>query len=287
MTRYMCISYYNSRIDEFDRCSQLSHWTNRTSSLLFIIGVASRASVRILCVAVASCCCSLNLGRPGYIIIIIIIIIALDNAPYKMLHKLKSACSIRKTNSEQVRLQVFRKSHWTNRQIPQFNRQLIPTAGTSNSKGSQTPVRPVARHNKIPTNYIYTYIFYILPPHGCALLWPSAARRPWTSEQPCRRRWYLIASVLRAAGHVIYITTSLQTDSHERVCKESESRVVHRSGTWIPGSDGPWVGWTPGSNGPRVGWTPGRIDTRVGWTPGSDHNCCGFLRVASGHDFVI
>ena len=30
------------------------------------------------------------------IIVIIIIIIALDNAPYKMLHKLKSACSIRK-----------------------------------------------------------------------------------------------------------------------------------------------------------------------------------------------
>ena len=33
-----------------------------------------------------------------------------------------------KTNSEQVRLQVFRKSRWTNRQVPQFDRQLIPTA---------------------------------------------------------------------------------------------------------------------------------------------------------------
>ena len=42
------------------------------------------------------------------IIIIIIIIIALDNAPDKMLHKLKSALS-EKNNSEQVRLQVFRK----------------------------------------------------------------------------------------------------------------------------------------------------------------------------------
>ena len=85
--------------------------------------------------------------------VIIIIIIALGNAPYKMLHKLKSACSIRKKpNSEQVHLQVFRKSCETNCQIPQFNRQLIPTAGTSNSKGSQTPIRPVARHNKIPTN---------------------------------------------------------------------------------------------------------------------------------------
>ena len=83
---------------------------------------------------------------------IIIIIIALDNATYKMLHKLKSACFIRKTNSEQVRLQVLRKSCWTNRQVPQFDRQLIPTAGTSNSKGSQTPIRTVARHNKIPTN---------------------------------------------------------------------------------------------------------------------------------------
>ena len=31
-----------------------------------------------------------------YMGIIIIIIIALDNAPYKMLHKLKSACFIRK-----------------------------------------------------------------------------------------------------------------------------------------------------------------------------------------------
>ena len=31
-----------------------------------------------------------------WIIIIIITIIALDNAPYKMLHKLKSVCSIRK-----------------------------------------------------------------------------------------------------------------------------------------------------------------------------------------------
>ena len=73
------------------------------------------------------------------IIIIIIIIIALDNAPYKTLHKLKSACFIRKNNSEQVRLQVFRKSRWTNRQAPQFDRQLIPTAGTSNSLRLSNP----------------------------------------------------------------------------------------------------------------------------------------------------
>ena len=40
-----------------------------------------------------------------------------------MLHKLKSACLSEKNNSEQVRLQVFRKSRWTNRQVPQFDRQ--------------------------------------------------------------------------------------------------------------------------------------------------------------------
>ena len=52
-----------------------------------------------------------------------------------------------------MRLHVFRKSRWTNRHVPQFDRQqLIPTAETSNSKGSQTSIRPMARHNKIPTN---------------------------------------------------------------------------------------------------------------------------------------
>ena len=81
----------------------------------------------------------------------IIILIAFDNAPYKMLHKLKSACSVRKNNSEQVCHQLFCKSR-SYCQVPQFNRQLIPTAGTSNSKGSRTPIRPVARYNKIPTN---------------------------------------------------------------------------------------------------------------------------------------
>ena len=40
--------------------------------------------------------------------IIIIIIIALDNAPYKMLHKLAKVRALsEKTNSEQVRLQVY------------------------------------------------------------------------------------------------------------------------------------------------------------------------------------
>ena len=37
-----------------------------------------------------------DIGARSIIIIINIIIIALDNAPYKILHKLKSACFIRK-----------------------------------------------------------------------------------------------------------------------------------------------------------------------------------------------
>ena len=62
-----------------------------------------------------------------------------------------------------------------------------------------------------------------------------------------------------------------------------------------PGSDGP-----PGRMDPRDGWTSrrmdpgsdGRMDPRDGWTPGSDgppgsdHNCCGFSRGTSGHDFL-
>ena len=82
----------------------------------------------------------------------LILLLHLITHPTKCYTNSKVHARSEKTNSEQVRLQVFRKSRWTNRQIPQFNRQLIPTAGTSNSKGSQTPIRPVARHNKIPTN---------------------------------------------------------------------------------------------------------------------------------------
>ena len=41
-------------------------------------------------------CLGIECVENKIIIIIIIIIIALDNAPYKMLHKLKSACFIRK-----------------------------------------------------------------------------------------------------------------------------------------------------------------------------------------------
>ena len=82
--------------------------------------------------------------------IIIIIIIALDNAPYKMLHKLKSACFIRKTNSEQARLQVFKQKSLDYPSGPSTQQAIIPTAGTSNSKGSQTPIRPVAGTTRSP-----------------------------------------------------------------------------------------------------------------------------------------
>ena len=75
-----------------------------------------------------------------------------DVHPTKCYTNSKVRALSEKNNSEQVHLQVFRKSRWTNRQVLQFDRQLISTAGTSNSKGSQTPIRPVARHNKIPTN---------------------------------------------------------------------------------------------------------------------------------------
>ena len=52
---------------------------------------------------------ALSLGPIKYVhIIIIVIIIALGNVPYKMLHKRVRAPS-EKTNSEQVRLQVFCK----------------------------------------------------------------------------------------------------------------------------------------------------------------------------------
>ena len=62
-----------------------------------------------------------------YLHAMIIISIALGNAPYKMLHKLKSACSIReKNNTEQVRFDAFRKSLRTNRSL---NSTGNPTAG--------------------------------------------------------------------------------------------------------------------------------------------------------------
>ena len=84
--------------------------------------------------------------------ILLLLLLHLITHPTKCYTNSKVRALSEKTNSEQVRLQVFRKSRWTNRQVPQFDRQHIPTAGTSNSKGSQTPIRPVARHNKIPTN---------------------------------------------------------------------------------------------------------------------------------------
>ena len=84
--------------------------------------------------------------------LLLLLLLHLITHPKKCYTNSKVRALSEKTNSEQVCLQVFRKSRWNNRQVPQFDRQLIPTAGTSNSKGSQTPIRPVARHNKIPTN---------------------------------------------------------------------------------------------------------------------------------------
>ena len=85
------------------------------------------------------------------LLLLLLLLLHLITHPTKCYTNSKVRALSEKNNSEQVRLQVFRKSRWTNRQVPQFDRQLIPTAGTSNSKGSQTPIRPMARHNKIPT----------------------------------------------------------------------------------------------------------------------------------------
>ena len=90
--------------------------------------------------------------RSIILLLLLLLLLHLITHPTKCYTNSKVRALSEKTNSEQVRLQVFRKSRWTNCQVPQFNRQLIPTAGTSNSKGSRTPIRPVARHNKIPTN---------------------------------------------------------------------------------------------------------------------------------------
>ena len=83
-----------------------------------------------------------------------IIIIVLDNAPYKMLHKLKRACSIRKNQLwTSTSSSVSHKSQDpTDRSINSTGNPFQQLPGTSSGKGSQTPIRPVARHNKIPTN---------------------------------------------------------------------------------------------------------------------------------------
>ena len=101
------------------------------------------------------CCQDVGAGvcrRSAWLLFLLLLLLHLITHPTKCYTNSKVRALSEKTNSEQVRLQVFRKSRWTNCQVPQFDRQLIPTAGTSNSKGSQAPIRPVARHNKIPTN---------------------------------------------------------------------------------------------------------------------------------------
>ena len=63
----------------------------------------------------------------------IIIILHLITHPTKCDTNSKVHALSEKNNSEQVRLQVFRKSRWTNRQVPQFDRQLIPTENGVNA----------------------------------------------------------------------------------------------------------------------------------------------------------
>ena len=94
----------------------------------------------------------MNLQFNLLLLLLLLLLLHLITHPTKCYTNSKVRVLSEKNNSEQVRLKVFRKSRWTNRQVPQLNRQLIPTAGTSNSKGSQTSTRPAARHNKIPKN---------------------------------------------------------------------------------------------------------------------------------------
>ena len=94
--------------------------------------------------------CSL-LVQIMYNIGIIIIIIALDNAPYKMLHKLKSACSIRKNQ-----LWTSACSSVSQKSRDQLSDPSIQQATHSNSwdqqqQGSQTQIMC----NEIPTEYNY------------------------------------------------------------------------------------------------------------------------------------
>ena len=67
-----------------------------------------------------------------YYYYIIIIIIALDNAPYKMLHKLKSACSIRKNQ-----LWTSASSNVSQKSLDQPSDPSIQQATHSNSWDQQ------------------------------------------------------------------------------------------------------------------------------------------------------
>ena len=65
-------------------------------------------------------------------LLLLLLLLHLITHPTKCYTNSKVRAPSEKTNSEQVRLEVFHKSLRTNRQIPQFNRQPIPTTGTSN-----------------------------------------------------------------------------------------------------------------------------------------------------------
>ena len=91
------------------------------------------------------------------IIIIIIIIIALDNTPYKMLNKLKSACfaASEKTNSEQVRLiQVVLRKSLDQQSKPLMIQQMQLISNNWDQQQQWLCRDPNAilwfRHNKLP-----------------------------------------------------------------------------------------------------------------------------------------
>ena len=57
------------------------------------------------------------------LLLLLLLLLHLITHPTKCYTNSKVRALSEKTNSEQVRLQVFRKSRWTNRQVPQFDRQ--------------------------------------------------------------------------------------------------------------------------------------------------------------------
>ena len=62
-------------------------------------------------------------SRKYYYYYVLLLLLHLITHPTKCYTNSKVHALSEKNNSEQVRLQVFRKSRWTNRQIPQFDRQ--------------------------------------------------------------------------------------------------------------------------------------------------------------------
>ena len=66
-----------------------------------------------------------NESLNSLLLLLLLLLLHLITHPTKCYTNSKVRALSEKTNSEQVRLQVFRKSRWTNCQVPQFNRQLV------------------------------------------------------------------------------------------------------------------------------------------------------------------